>query len=435
MYTDSIEYLTEQIYHYKTKEYFKEVLVSYANGNNRSAVVMLYSVVICDLLYKLQELEDNYNDTNASKILNTIKSEQKKNPISSAWEATLIEDVFKKTNLLEGYEHENLLYLRQHRHLSAHPVLDQLDILFKPNKENVRSHMRNMLEGILCKSPLLSNKLTEQYLEDLKSVKNILVKNNELEVFLDNKYLSKINEALSQKLFKDLWKFVFRLDNNDANENRRINFRALKIMFERNPHQYLGLIRNEASYFSNITHTNNDILNHLQALFSVNPSLYNLMEKPFQLILEQKTTKDIKFFAKSVYLSDNINNHFKQLNERIQQEEYTHLPLDDDTKEFLYYFSNNRNHMKEFLDFMILLFKESKSYDSGDLRFSRYIKLYLDEFTLEQYKDILDSINSNSQLADRRDAIKQDNTTLKEAIEKKYPGQIEYNDYLYFKLK
>ncbi len=49
---------SDSIYFAKTKEYFNEVISSYANGNYRSAVVMLYSVAVCDLLFKLKELCD-----------------------------------------------------------------------------------------------------------------------------------------------------------------------------------------------------------------------------------------------------------------------------------------------------------------------------------------------------------------------------------------
>lgn len=42
---------------------FKEVLSSYLNENYRSVTVMLYSIAICDILFKLQELNDMYNDT------------------------------------------------------------------------------------------------------------------------------------------------------------------------------------------------------------------------------------------------------------------------------------------------------------------------------------------------------------------------------------
>ncbi len=54
---------SEDIYFAKTKEYFSEVISNYASGNYRSAVVMLYSVAICDLLFKLKELCDMYNVT------------------------------------------------------------------------------------------------------------------------------------------------------------------------------------------------------------------------------------------------------------------------------------------------------------------------------------------------------------------------------------
>ena len=58
----------DKIYFSKTREYFREVLSNYYNGNYRSAIVMLYSIAICDLLLKLQELKEIYNDKNATTI-------------------------------------------------------------------------------------------------------------------------------------------------------------------------------------------------------------------------------------------------------------------------------------------------------------------------------------------------------------------------------
>ena len=123
-YQDSLEYKSEKIYHHKTKEYFNEVLSSYHNGNYRSAVVMLYSVVVCDLIYKLQELSDRYSDTTAVSILTKIKMEKDQNPTNPKWEKTLIDEVITRTNLLEPQDKLNLEYLRDNRHLSAHPVLE-----------------------------------------------------------------------------------------------------------------------------------------------------------------------------------------------------------------------------------------------------------------------------------------------------------------------
>jgi hypothetical protein len=172
-YHESIEYKVKSIYHAKTKEYFNEVFSSYNNGNYRSAMVMLYSVVVCDLIYKLQELSDRYNDSIAVSILEKVKEEQKENPSNPKWESTLISEIKERTNLLETQDALNIDYLRKHRHLSAHPVLDQLDMLVKPNKETVRANIMNMLEGILCKAPLLSKNIKFAQLSFSPNIINI----------------------------------------------------------------------------------------------------------------------------------------------------------------------------------------------------------------------------------------------------------------------
>jgi len=74
----SIESAAERIQNSKTKECFKEVVSSYTMENYRSAVVMLYSVVIADLIYKMQDLGDLYNDEKADNILTEIKTMQEK---------------------------------------------------------------------------------------------------------------------------------------------------------------------------------------------------------------------------------------------------------------------------------------------------------------------------------------------------------------------
>jgi hypothetical protein len=68
----SLDKLSESIHYGKTKEYYREVLSSYNNGNYRSAVVMLWSVAVCDVVYKLQSLIDIYDDASAKKILGEI---------------------------------------------------------------------------------------------------------------------------------------------------------------------------------------------------------------------------------------------------------------------------------------------------------------------------------------------------------------------------
>jgi hypothetical protein len=48
----SIELAAERIVDPRTKRYFAEVYGCYASGHYRSAVVMLWSVVVTDILFK-----------------------------------------------------------------------------------------------------------------------------------------------------------------------------------------------------------------------------------------------------------------------------------------------------------------------------------------------------------------------------------------------
>lgn len=433
MYTDSIEYLSEKIYHHKTKEYFKEVMSSYTNGNNRSAIVMLYSVVVCDLVYKLQELEDKYSDVIAKRILETIKEEQSQHPNSPSWESILIQEVYSKTNLLEIHDKENLDHLKRHRNLSAHPVLDQLDILFRPNKENVRSHIRNMLDGVLCKSPLLSNKLIVPFVVDLESIKNDLVKDEDLTRYLESKYFSKINYALSQNLFKELWRFVFRVEDDKCEENRFINFRALRLLFNRNPNQFLSAVQEQSPYFSQISYDNLNILYHMQILFAENPDLYDSMTDDLKVVLTEKANNNTDVLAHSVYLSSNVEEHFNKILSHISEQDPSVLPLNINTLNFLDVFSKSENYLPELINLMIRLFEKSYSYDSADDRFSYYIKPYVYEFSKEQFIQLLEIINTNSQIYDRRQA-KIDNRYIKTAIVNLYGESIDFSAYEDFKI-
>jgi Cft2 family RNA processing exonuclease len=98
----SLESIAEKIHNGKTKKYFQEVLSSYHNGNYRSAVVMLWSVAICDIVYKLQYLVDLYGDKTAKSILDELETLQERGPESGTWEGKLVKDTFEKTKLLDS---------------------------------------------------------------------------------------------------------------------------------------------------------------------------------------------------------------------------------------------------------------------------------------------------------------------------------------------
>lgn len=246
----SIDHLRSQIQDHRTKEYFDEVLSCYYSGNYRSAVVMLYATVICDLVYKLEELESVYNDAGAAQILTTIKGMQTANPTSADWENKLPELCRDAQKVIGIPEYNNIDALHKLRHLCAHPVLTGKQELYRPNTETMLSHLVNMLEGVLTKAAFQTSKLFEMFLDDLDSSKTILVDDTKLKSYILAKYLNKMNsDDTEYSFFKSLWKLVFKLDNQQCQENRDINFKALMILAERHKEMFADRIAKERAYF------------------------------------------------------------------------------------------------------------------------------------------------------------------------------------------
>ncbi len=229
----------------KTKEYFREVANSYFNGNYRASLVTLYSVVINDILVKLEVLDEIYFDSVAKGILNEIREFQQQNPNNPDWEKDIIEKVKNRTSLIDNVDYAHIQALKNDRHLCAHPVIDKEDKLYTPNKETVSSHIRNMLESLFLKPPILSKKILKTILIDIASKKRLLIDEESLEKYVKAKYLNNLNSRIEVAIFRDLWKFVYRLDNDDAEGNRLINYRVLYLLYKRNTTECIQKIKKE----------------------------------------------------------------------------------------------------------------------------------------------------------------------------------------------
>src|SRR5262249_45281622 len=93
MHDFSIDAAQERIVDPRTRSYSKEFSSSYANENYRSAVVMLWSVVVCDLLFKMEFLSTTHGDKTAATILTEIEALRLKNLNSPEWERELVEKI------------------------------------------------------------------------------------------------------------------------------------------------------------------------------------------------------------------------------------------------------------------------------------------------------------------------------------------------------
>lgn len=406
----NIEDCSVSIYHPKTREYFREVTSSFINGNYRSVVVMLYSVTICDLIYKLKEAAEIYQDTKAMQILAEISLRQEKNPTNPDWEAYLIDEICDATRLLDSHEAENLRYLRKHRHLSAHPVLNQVDILFSPNHETAKAHIRNAVEGILSKGALMSGDIFGHLVEDIANEKEYLADVQTLKRYIESKYLRPMNSLVRNKVFKSLWRIVFKTEDTKCEENRDINFNALRIIFERNNPDLIVQIKAESSFFSQLSDQKHICKKVIELIIDF-PVIFEALEEHAREKLKAKIKVDEHLTIKAYFLNSTLPEHFTFLSNRYHQEEPTyfgtryfltrHCFNSNDIK-FLRKLAIQKDNMTEFYELMIDHYKHSTDFNTAEHNFDHCISPHLSAFNKDQLVSLLEAVNSNRQVHDTR---------------------------------
>ncbi|RMZ60389.1 hypothetical protein D1632_05480 [Chryseobacterium nematophagum] len=392
----SIDKSADQIKISETKENFKEVLSCYYNENYRAAVVLLYSVVISDILFKLKNLEETYNDTKAIGILNTIKRLQADNPTSSQWEDDLIHKVQEQTNLIDLSEKSFIQNLKSLRHLCAHPVLSQNYNLFNPNKETVKAHIRNMLECVLLKPSFFSRVIFDDFIQDIAFNKDILIDDESLSKYLKIKYIENFNDITLFSVFKSLWKISFNVNDEEANINRAINTKSLITFLTFKHDVLLNFMEKESSFFSNIN------IDH----FSFAVDVFNRFPKTFE-VLNQNSKILFTNTIKQDYRKRFVSFFDKDLTEHllyIFSEQYTidypnEYPTQNISLQNIRYVSKLiKKQNGNSNDFIIKIYGCSSSFDTAKERYNELILLIIDSFNEIEMKEYLQVSNSNQNI-------------------------------------
>ncbi len=418
----------EEIYFSKTKEYFQEVVSSYSIGNFRSATVMLYSVAICDILFKLQELKDMYNDTVADEILKEVDKSRNEHDVKakSKWEKELIDNVYKKTKLLDLEAYTNLNHLYDHRNFSAHPALNENYELVAPSKETTIANIKNILKDILIKPPIFIKNIVNTLTEDLKG-KNDLYENEDrkLAVYLNNKYFSKMSNSMKLVTLKAFWKFCFCLpENEDCQNNLAINRKALEILILGVQQETINYIKDNNHLFS-VANDESCQMN-LVILLSKFPVLYNELDSDTQLQVDAIIEKDTRAKSIAWFKYKTVNDHLSYL------KSISYLRLEANAIKRMISHYSDIGEMAPLIDFFVWYYGESRSYDSADSRFELVIEPFLERMSAKQFEQIIESTNNNRQIWDRGLAYTANNKIMRYA-KSVLDDSFDYSKYTYFR--
>jgi hypothetical protein len=397
----SIEQRATQIFDARSKEYFSEVLSCYAAGNHRSAVVMLWSVVVCDLLFKLQHLVDLYGDDKAKTILAEVGKLQQANERSSEWESKLVESVAEQTQLLDIAERENLLHLQRQRHLAAHPVVNANFQLHRPNRDTARALIRNALDGLLTKAPILSKQIVGDLVEDLEQASGILIDDKKLKAYLESKYFSRFNPEVEKAVFKALWKFVFRLTDERCEKNRTINYSALTLLYGRNPAQFQAQIEADRDYFSTIATGGSPLVCLIHFLSRAAP-IFGPLADHAKTAIQHAADTDVSSRCLAWFTAPSLQEHAVRLRAWIVGNDYPQIGRE--TWDALRVISDSPEWDKAVVRLASAYYVASSSYDGADKRFNEAIRPMLPAFDLDDCIELIQGIETNGQTWERRGA-------------------------------
>ncbi len=417
---------TENIYSNKTKVYFQEVISSYSIGNYRSATVMLYSVLICDILFKLQELKDMYNDSKASEILAYVEKYRtsREKGSRSSWEKEFIDKIRDETELLDLEDYININHLYDHRNLSAHPALNDNYDLIQPSKETTAANIKNALR-IFVKPPIFIKQIIGFLVEDLKEKKEIFEHDTkEFKIYLQNKYYSKMSDNMKLKTIKTFWKFCFNLpEDTECMNNLIINRRALSVLISNIPKETIEYIKNNQSSFS-ISQDKKCVLNAI-VLLGKFKGVYDALDSTTRLVIDNYIDKDDKSKLLAWFKYSSLNKHIDYLSE-CKKVVYDKKYVDEMYKHY-----SGLGETDKVLDFFIEIYGDSHYYDDANERFYSLIEPHLSDMNADHFSKIIKYTDENDQIHDRRSAKTSNNSIMKYAKDV-LPSDFDYSLYSNF---
>ncbi len=401
--------LEEKISHKNTRMYFSEIISSYYNGNYRAAVTLLYSVVICDLVFKLQELRDIFSDSRAQGILTQIEKLQEANPTSPEWEKVIVDEMFASRYVVDTATKIHIEALRNERNLCAHPVLKYSYELFTPSKEAVYGHITNALTDVLTKSSLHGNKnMFENLIIDIEKNSTSFLNYKDLGKYLSSKYFNSIrNSEEEYRIFKKLWKLVFKLTDKRCNDNRKINRWTMYNILFRDRLYIEQRIRDDIKVLqSQLNFDNKDIVKSLVRFLNVSPTSYRCFSPDTIQILNDKIEK-FHLDKISLFKVDDICTYVLGLD-----------TVDVSDAKYITRYLTETDNLHIANQFATKQFLGSRSYDEADSYFDEIISFRLNSLTDDLLRDILEGCNNNGQIYWRRKS-RESNNMIRDEINKR----------------
>ncbi len=408
-----LEEVMEKISQAQTREYFKEVYSSYTSGNYRAMIVSLWTVILCDIVFKLQHLSDFEGDDTAKKILADLEA-VKSHKESMEWEKTLLE----KGWILQGQAKERLERIRSDRNRCAHPSLSDELVLFQPTKEEARAALRNALEELLLKPAMLPKKIVDKMVKDLAAKSRQLADRKTLATYLDNRYFHRLDKTSCKTIFRALWKFVIHPTDEDIHPHRAIYYASLFHLLSKPERRSwcVEFMESELGYYTRFIEEA-DVYGkeyaitllgcHLSHLYHAFPENIKNMIKLFVNETQYRGIPRLDRAFVATFLASNLKEHFEQI-----PTEYDFTNIRPEVIEILYVQAQEVNLTIILHEVLTRLYSHSRNWDEATIKFSTLIAPFMSFFSQAELLHLMQKTNDNEQTSATRWQAKKDHPTL-----------------------
>lgn len=385
---------TDLIKNSSIRDYFEEVLASYMSGHNRSAIVLLYSTVITDVMQKLKELSEDFGDAKAAAILAKVHSKQTANPTDPSWENDVIEDILKQgivTTAVAG----KIDYLQKQRHLCAHPVLNVDYELERPSNETVIDFISYMYENLLTRPASFLGNVVDKMTDALAKYNTSFSSNSRaVEQEIIDSYLKRCGKKDFERIYKAYWKFVFQDSSNQTLiDYKELNYFTIRVLTKNSHHFCIDVFRN--GHIFSTTSTSDETMFRLTSFFEEFYDLYQYIPGTWKGIvdafLDRSPNSRLLCWYKTSpveHIEYLISNPFISYSSLITKESYDKF----------YLFYNQMGLSSKTYEFFIKHLSKAASFESAYAIFCKAVMPHLSSFGQLQYALLLDVMNDNDQV-------------------------------------
>lgn len=425
-----------QIENLEIRSYFCEVISCYENQNYRAAIQVLYTVVLYDLTYKLEELRDEYEDSNAKQLLEEVRNKMNSSGDKSSWENFLLDKLheIKDFEIVDDNLWSTIQAVKLKRNLSAHPSFDIEQQIYQPTRELTLGFIKEIYETLLTKSAHFMSRGLERVFESFDEKKSYFSIRNFYENSEDNNYeynyfynrfYSRMSMPLKKKFFKNVWALTFE-KNNEELENNYLNLFVIIKVLEQDEQLFKDFIEGKLKSDKIKDIIDLDIpINKFILFLNFYPHYYNYLYPDVQERIEKKF-KEINHYLYIWYTKENIPEYI----EMIMADDIEDLDgISSDQIKLFNFICKEKGIIEVFNKFILKILEKYVPYWSGfddaNIIMNKFIIPYLNDFKEGDYFEYARIRKANNQIY-ARDRDSEDNRIL---ISKMQEQELDYHEF------